>query len=71
LRRRFDEILLVGAFVRDEQAAVWALEPLVAGRGTAQELGFEALVTVRTNDLVGAAVLGGGLRHPTKVSLSP
>src|SRR5215210_4041855 len=57
---RLDEVLLVRTRKGDEQAAVWALEALVADRGAAQELALEALAAMRADDLVRAAVVGGG-----------
>ena len=50
---RFDSLLLVRALVGDEQAAVRALEPVVASRAAAHELRREALLAVRADDLEG------------------
>ncbi len=58
----FDQVLLVRPLVRDEQSAVRALEPLIAGRGARDQLGLEALAAMRAGHLEG--LLGsGGLGH--------
>jgi hypothetical protein len=45
-----------GPLQRDEQAAVWALEAVVALGASFEEWGFEGFLAMRARDLV-----GGGL----------
>lgn len=60
---RLDQVLLVGALVRDEEPAVGALEAQVPLRGPAHELSLEGLAAVRAHDLEALAVSGRGLGH--------
>jgi hypothetical protein len=59
---RLDEIPLGGALIRDEEAAMRALEPALGLVFGAEELTAEGLATVGTDDLVGAWGRGFGHR---------
>jgi hypothetical protein len=57
---RLDEVLLGGALVRDEQAAVRALEAPLSMLLGSEELTAELFLAMGTDDLV----RGGGGGHP-------
>jgi len=58
--RRLDEVLLASSLIRNEQAAVRAFEAAMPLVPASQELTFELLLAVGTDDLVRG--WGGG--HP-------